>query len=327
MEYHGMGTRSWASMLTVKAFIALMAKKHQQEVEPFFPIIAAEEPEAHLHPNAQRTLYQQLADVQGQVIVSTHSPYLAAMADITTLRVLVGGERGGDCGVTVKALTASLNAEELKMLHREVMRFRGEVLFARAIILFEGVTEEQIVPAMFEHYFGFSAFSRGINCISVGGKNYAPFIKLACSLGIPVFIVSDNDGNTKRSIESQVNNIKNATGLSLADDIFAISYLNDGNDMEAELLLSLGLKAELIEALVLSQIKGSANVDYRQAKQRELTELTDDDLLVKMKGFKASYAGFLANVITRNPQNRSKIALVPAAFQEAFIQVERWLSS
>ncbi len=60
MEYHGMGTRSWASMLTVKAFTELSAKKHEEEEEPFFPIIAAEEPEAHLHPNAQRTLYQQL---------------------------------------------------------------------------------------------------------------------------------------------------------------------------------------------------------------------------------------------------------------------------
>ncbi|WP_201288039.1 ATP-dependent nuclease [Psychromonas sp. L1A2] len=50
MEYHGMGTRSWASMLTVKAFIEVLEKKHIAEEECFFPIVAAEEPEAHLHP-------------------------------------------------------------------------------------------------------------------------------------------------------------------------------------------------------------------------------------------------------------------------------------
>ncbi|HDR2338172.1 TPA: AAA family ATPase, partial [Enterobacter roggenkampii] len=77
MEYHGMGTRSWASMLTVKAFTELLAKNHEEEAEPFFPVMAAEEPEAHLHPNAQRTLYRQLVDVPGQVIISTHSPYIA----------------------------------------------------------------------------------------------------------------------------------------------------------------------------------------------------------------------------------------------------------
>ena len=45
MEYHGMGTRSWASMLTVKAFTELLAKNHEEEAEPFFPIMAAEEPD------------------------------------------------------------------------------------------------------------------------------------------------------------------------------------------------------------------------------------------------------------------------------------------
>lgn len=66
MEYHGMGTRSWASMLTVKAFTELLVKNHEEEAEPFFPIMAAEEPEAHLHPNAQRTLYRQLVDALGK---------------------------------------------------------------------------------------------------------------------------------------------------------------------------------------------------------------------------------------------------------------------
>jgi len=81
MEYHGMGTRSWASMLTVKAFIDILEKKHVEEEECFFPLIAAEEPEAHLHPNAQRTLYKQLTDIKGQTIISSHSPYLAALAN------------------------------------------------------------------------------------------------------------------------------------------------------------------------------------------------------------------------------------------------------
>lgn len=66
MEYHGMGTRSWASLLTVKAFSELLSQNHKAEAEPFFPIMAAEEPEAHLHPNAQRTLFEQLQESTGQ---------------------------------------------------------------------------------------------------------------------------------------------------------------------------------------------------------------------------------------------------------------------
>ena len=122
MEYHGMGTRSWASMLTVKAFIELMAQKHEDEAKPFFPILAAEEPEAHLHPNAQRTLYQQLMDSKGQVIISTHSPYLAAMSEIQNIRSLV---KQGEI-IEASALMAGLDPEDINILHREIMRFRGD---------------------------------------------------------------------------------------------------------------------------------------------------------------------------------------------------------
>ena len=83
-----MGTRSWASMLTVKAFTELLVSKHEQEMEPLFPIMAAEEPEAHLHPNAQRTLYKQLINSHGQVIISSHSPYIAGLAEVNEIRYL-----------------------------------------------------------------------------------------------------------------------------------------------------------------------------------------------------------------------------------------------
>lgn len=92
MEYHGMGTRSWASLLTVKAFTELTSEKFAEEEEAYYPIVAAEEPEAHLHPNAQRTLYKQLVESQGQVIITTHSPYIVALADQSELRLLTSND-------------------------------------------------------------------------------------------------------------------------------------------------------------------------------------------------------------------------------------------
>lgn len=204
MEYHGMGTRSWASMLTVKAFIEVLEKKHIAEEKCFFPIIAAEEPEAHLHPNAQRTLYKQLCDIKGQTIISSHSPYLAAECKLEDLRSL----RKNNNSVQVKSIGEDFTPEDIKKLQRDIMRFRGEILFSKAIILFEGVTEEQLAPIFFEKYIGKSCYSLGVNCISVGGKNYSPFIKLAYRLGIPVCVVSDNDGTTKNEITSQITKIE-----------------------------------------------------------------------------------------------------------------------
>lgn len=173
MEYHGMGTRSWASILAVKAFTELMATNHEKEAEPFFPILAAEEPEAHLHPNAQRTLFQQLQDSPGQVIISTHSPYLVGMSELENLRGLI--RTSNDINAT--QLISGLDPEDINILQREIMRFRGELLFSKAIILFEGVTEEQIIPSMFSAFFGKAAFSVGVNCISVSGKKLPAIYK------------------------------------------------------------------------------------------------------------------------------------------------------
>ncbi len=60
MEYHGMGTRSWSSLLTLKSFVLLLSKKAEIESKIYFPIIAIEEPESHLHPNAQKNYFLKL---------------------------------------------------------------------------------------------------------------------------------------------------------------------------------------------------------------------------------------------------------------------------
>jgi putative ATP-dependent endonuclease of OLD family len=320
MEYHGMGTRSWASMLTVKAFTELLTKKHEEEAEPFFPILAAEEPEAHLHPNAQRTLFKQLQDNPGQVIISTHSPYLVGMSDLKNLRGLSQKSRVSK----TFQLFEGLDPEDINILHREIMRFRGELLFSKALILFEGVTEEQIIPAMFHAYFGKSSFSLGVTCISVAGKNYPPFIKMAISFGIHVIIISDNDGNTRNEIESQIRKIRQNTSLALPDNEFYLSFLSVGNDIEAELVHVLALRDEVIESLVKTETRGSDNANYVQAKTAELNALSNDVLVDRMRSSKASYAGFLADVIARNPNNRPIESLIPQSAINAFEKLREW---
>jgi putative ATP-dependent endonuclease of OLD family len=227
--------------------------------------------------------------------------------------------------VIVKQLSNDFNIEDLQALQREVMRFRGELLFSNAIILVEGVTEEQFVPAMFEHYFGFSAFSKGVNCISVAGQNYAPFIKMACSFGVPICVVSDNDNGTKKNVDSQISNIKEKPGLELNSDEFQIYFLKEGNDIEAELVWELDITEELIEALALLKTKGSGNQQHLEAIKKDL-DSNEDALLKTLRCKKASYAGFLADVICRNPLERNKDDLVPNAFKSAFNQIENWIS-
>lgn len=321
MEYHGMGTRSWASMLTVKAFVELMAKNYEEDARPFFPILAAEEPEAHLHPNAQRTLCQQLQNSIGQVIISTHSPYLAGSVELDSLRGLVKSSRT----VIAARLVDGLDLEDKNTIKRQIMRLKGELLFSKALILFEGITEEQIVPAMFEKYFDTSPFTLGVNCISVSGNGYHPYIKMALSFGIPVGIISDNDQKIKDKIESQIKKITDSMPGYITDDNFYVSYLSDGNDFEAELLYGPKIREEINDALVMFQTRGSDNACYVAAKKKEVSALNTIELLDKMRSCKSSYAGCLADVISKNPNGKPIRDLIPAPVVSVFEKIKSWI--
>ncbi|HAU1368095.1 TPA: AAA family ATPase [Legionella pneumophila] len=324
MEYHGMGTRSWASMLTVRAFMEILRTKHGEQVKPFFPIIAAEEPEAHLHPNAQKTLYHQLAATNAQVIVSTHSPYISSMPDISNLRTLIRIRQG----IIAKKMEYPISLDEKKKLAREILAHRGEILFSRAIVLFEGITEEQLIPAMFEVFTNNkSMFNLGVSCINVGSvTNYSAFIKLGCSFGIPTFIISDDDNNSQIKVEDQITKLK-AEGLSLSDQNFGVAFCTKPNDIEAELVNILKIQDEIKEALFrcYEASDGMLNDAAKKAKRKEINALTDPKLIEQMRKSKTRYSAFLADVIRENPNNKQPKQLITQAAHDAFTTIKGWI--
>lgn len=270
MEYHGMGTRSWASMLTVKAFLELSEKKHVAEEECFFPIVAAEEPEAHLHPNAQRTLYRQLTEINGQVIISSHSPYLAALANQQDLRVI--SKPNGD-GTVVNSLDDSLEPEELRKIHREVIHSKGELLFSSAIVLSEGETEAQALPLLFDRYFGKEAFILGVNFIGVGGSGskYKPYLTFARDFNIPVFIFSDGEEKPIKQLKKVYDATFGVTDLVTAPNITIL----ENTDFEGYLLES-GFQ-DAVETAIKVHDGDERITKYIQKKQGKQTKAVMTD--------------------------------------------------
>ncbi|MBI5595777.1 MAG: AAA family ATPase [Elusimicrobia bacterium] len=324
MEYHGMGTRSWASLLTVRSFSELLAEKHRKESKPFHSILAVEEPEAHLHPSAQKTLYSQLSVKDGQAIVSTHSPYVASAAKVHDLRYI--GKNS--VGLKVRSFGRNISPEQFKSIRRNVLLSKGDILFASAVLLFEGQTEDQVVPAMFERYAGVSVNERGIVCACVNGHEYTPFLRVTASLGIPTYVLSDNDQNIKKNVDDQVSRMKSDKDYDFT--LFDHAFLASGNDFEAE-LIDHGLRPEIEAAMVLAAIAEVDNQNekfrdnYSKAKRREFATLPEEDLLDKMRNGKTSYSGFLADVIRDCPPARTAEALVPDKIRAAFDQLIKWV--
>ena len=248
MDYHGMGTRSWSSIMTFKAFLKHnmdMIEHSDADAKIYYPIIAFEEPEAHLHSNAQKQLYSQIADMKGQKIIATHSPYIAASADLSEINVIYKNGNQVICG---NLEPHNLDSEERRKLKQKVINTYGEMFFSKAIVLFEGETEDQALPIFAEKYFDKPAFTYGINFISVGGAGqYAPFIYFCRKYNIPWYIFSDGEKDTKKKIEKAVQKAleDNTKTLATCPNIFVIA-----NDADFEkMLLDEGYHAEIIQAL------------------------------------------------------------------------------
>ncbi len=86
LSKHGQGVQSLAVLFLFQAFIAEMLTTLYAEHAS--PILALEEPEAHLHPQAARALWRQVDDVPGQKLVTTHSPYFVQNVPFHDLRIL-----------------------------------------------------------------------------------------------------------------------------------------------------------------------------------------------------------------------------------------------
>jgi len=200
---HGMGTRSLAALLTFRAYITWRQKK--MKGGEFHPMLGLEEPEAHLHPQAQRALFRLIKEFPGQRIISTHSAYIAAEAQISQFRLF--RKVGAQSNLTSMD-TSSLSKQDLRKINRMVMNTRGDLLYARMVVFMSGETEEQALPQFGERYWGRHPNDLGISMLGVGGDgSYLPFIRLAASFGIPWYIFSDGEPDAQKKVTKALETI------------------------------------------------------------------------------------------------------------------------
>ncbi len=175
--------------------------------------LAIEEPEAHLHPHLQRLVYrdflgsrshQETGDskrkgppVSTNTILTTHSPHVVS---VTPLRSFVVLRKNVSEHSTEGHSTANLELTEAdeRDLERYIDVTRGEILFAKGVILVEGDAELYLLP-IFGKLMGVDFDELGITVCSVAGTHFTSYVRLLGpkALNTPFAVVTDRDPQEK----------------------------------------------------------------------------------------------------------------------------------
>lgn len=165
-------------------------------------LLLIEEPEAHLHPQLQervQELLEQSANNAGegkqrvQVIMTTHSPSLAAGADIASMTLVHRGQL-----YPLAHDKTKLKKNDYEFLRRFLDATKANLFFARGVAIVEGPAEVLLLPAIAKAC-DVSFSKHGLAVVNVGGVglyHYARILQRANEdevIPIPVACLTDRD--------------------------------------------------------------------------------------------------------------------------------------
>lgn len=179
----------------------LLLQSHPDQV----PFLLIEEPEAHLHPQHQTLFMEVLAaratkpdatkgetHQQVQVLLTTHSPQLAAGAELETMTMIVD-HRAFPLG----AAYTRLETDDYEFLRRFLDATKANLFFARALIVVEGDGEHLLLPAIAEK-LGRPLSSHGVSILNVGHRGLFRYSRIlqrkeGSAIPVPVALIPDRD--------------------------------------------------------------------------------------------------------------------------------------
>jgi putative ATP-dependent endonuclease of OLD family len=188
--------RAWAKVLRPAGGEG-PTRARQASESAFF---AMEEPELFLHPHAQRQLFGSLNEIAAaadhQVFICTHSTHFVDLEHYR--RIAVVSKASPQEGTRVRQCTTDLfeggeAADRKRRFHMAswVNPDRGELFFARKVVLTEGETEKSVFPFLAKKL---DCLDPNVSIIDTGGKDNLPlYIAILNAFGIPYCVVHDED--------------------------------------------------------------------------------------------------------------------------------------
>ena len=208
-KYNGLGYRNLISIyLKLIDFREKWLKELSEgkNIEPIH-IVFVEEPEAHLHAQAQQVFVKKAFEalcnnklieenpwLSTQLVLSTHSNHVVNELDLNCMRyfkrVIDVGEKIPVSKVVNLSSTFGTDDETKQFVTRYIRLTHCDIFFSDAVIFVEGPAEKILVPS-FLAKAGLDSYY--ISVIEVNGRHAHSFRKLIEKIGIATLIETDID--------------------------------------------------------------------------------------------------------------------------------------
>jgi putative ATP-dependent endonuclease of the OLD family len=159
-------------------------------------ILAVEEPEAFLHPQRQKELYQDIQAAQTanlRIIVTTHSPYIVGETPFASLGLV--RKQDQHSALHIPAIASQQEREIFNAYSNDV---NALLFFAEKVVLVEGESDARVLRVILRKQLGAEAHRISI-ISSAGNANFSPFLRMIRAwraANIPHLIVTDFDSLT-----------------------------------------------------------------------------------------------------------------------------------
>lgn len=179
IPFHFMGK---GDQSVAKIAIALSHKKAKSA-----NVLLVEEPENHLSHSRLNQVIDMMSGATGekQIIMTTHSSFVANKAKLSNLIMLHGGKT---------ARLRDLKPETSEFFEKLAGYDTLRLLLCERAILVEGDSDELVVQKAYKLKHGKLPIECRTDVISVG-TSFLRFLEIADKLKKPVAVVTDNDGN------------------------------------------------------------------------------------------------------------------------------------
>jgi predicted ATP-dependent endonuclease of OLD family len=290
-------------------------KKVREEDYVCFRFVGIEEPEAHLHPHLQDHLGGNIEEIQRdhskrlQLLLTSHSTHIAAKLNLANTAIFFRDDKSGKLSFhyVLENIDQDKNKDAIRFLSLYLDATKSRMFFARKIILVEGISEQIVIPALFENAEGKTLESLGCTVLNVNGVAFRHFLTIVRN-GFFKKCVVLTDQDTGKKTEDRADKLRG----DFEDELIKVQITREST-FEKELIAAnrsgLGKKI-LLDALVSTRpINGP--------KFRNLTGENDIDIENFFKEIELYKSEFAFNLVEKLRGDGNKLNL-PEYISEAF---------